>query len=115
MRAKVKFERPRRALLFDEMPVRFGDSVGIEEHFGVAVRLPFAGTGGEDLPVDDHMCDVNPFGAEVTRHQLGHPSYRELRTAEREAIRRAAKRRCRPGEAHRSSVVIVEHIGNDRL
>ncbi|NLV13927.1 hypothetical protein GOC77_11660 [Haloarcula argentinensis] len=37
MGAEIEFQRPRRAVLFDEVPVRLGDLVGIKVRLGVAV------------------------------------------------------------------------------
>jgi hypothetical protein len=124
---EVEFERPRRAVLLDEVPVAVGDRVGVEVVLGV-VDLPVRRQDAAvDLPsrlrrlsgprelrsLADDAGDVDSLRPEFPRHRLGHPAGPELRRRETDGALAAPNGGGRPGEDDRPRPG-VEHV-RDRL
>ena len=61
VRAEVEFQRPRRAVLFDEVPVLVSDFIRVERSFTMT-----------DLSIDHDVSDMDTFRAEFAGHRFGH-------------------------------------------
>src|SRR5215467_8810709 len=102
-RSQIQLKRPSASLLKVEIIVSFRYGLGREkrvtpsfqEQLSVPLRL--------DLPIDDHMSNVNPFWAEFPRHGLGKSAQAKFRNSEIGEPSAAAQRRGGAGKDNGSS------------
>src|ERR1017187_1121718 len=86
-RPQIHFMRPRVARLQVQLPIAFGDGLGIDDALllfqGVALRKIVPGELGVDGAVDDDLRHVDAFRAKFTRHALCQRPQRMLGSGKR--------------------------------
>ena len=79
-----------------QLEVGLGDRFGGQQVVGV-LGILFAMLGSDD-PIDDDVCDVDPFGSEFPGHALGQRPQTKLSHGKVDEVGTATQGGCRAGD-----------------